>query len=204
MDISRFRQKFEHHVPTLLGCRGEYAVLVPLVETDAGLSLLYEVRAESLRHHAAEVCFPGGRMEPGETAIQCALRETKEELGIAAQHIEILGQPDFLYLRSDGLMHPVLAYVDAAGVQSMRCNLQEVQTTFTVPLAWLAAHPPKRYTYELKPMVAGDFPYHLVQTPPDYRWSAGRMEVPVYEGLPYPLWGLTGRITAHLVETMQK
>ena len=113
MDMTVFREKFKDHIPTLQGIRGEFAVLVPLVEGPEGPSLLYEVRAADLRHHAAEVCFPGGRMEPGETPEQCALRETWEELGIEARHIELLGRLDFLHLRSEGLMHPVLALLDS-------------------------------------------------------------------------------------------
>ena len=204
MEISRFRDRFKDHVPTLQDCRGEYAVLVPLVEGPEGLSLLYEVRDPALRHHAAEVCFPGGRMEPGEDAVQCALRETQEELGIGPEHIEVLGRLDFLYLRSEGLMHPVLAKVDSAALEQMRYGRGEVEETFLVALSWLRAHPPSIYTYELKPMVGDDFPYELVKTQPGYRWSAGRMEVPVYEGLPHPLWGLTGRITEHLLRCMEK
>ena len=202
MDIARFREKFKDHKPALQDCRGEFAVLVPLVDGPDGLSLLYEVRSGALRHHASEVCFPGGRMEDGEDAVQCALRETQEELGINAEHIEILGKLDYLHLRSETLMHPVLAKLDHTALQTLRCNPEEVQTTFLVPITWLQDHPPKIYTYELKPMIGDDFPYELVQTPPAYRWSAGRMEVPVYEGLPYPLWGLTGRITEHLMRCM--
>lgn len=204
MDIFSFRKKFTHHVPTLQDCRGEYAVLVPLVDGPEGLSLLYEVRSAKLRHHAAEVCFPGGRMEPGEDAIQCALRETQEELGIRPEHVEFLGRLDFLYLRSDGLMHPVLAKLDSAALKTMRLCPDEVQDTFLVPLTWLQSHPPRIYNYELQPSVRDDFPYELVQSPPDYRWSPGRMDVPVYEGLPYPLWGLTGRITEHLIRCMEQ
>lgn len=204
MDLSRFRAQYAQHKPTLQDCRGEYAVLVPLVEGPGGLSLLYEVRASQLRHHAAEVCFPGGRMEPGEDAVQCALRETQEELGIAPESIEVIGQLDFLHLRSDGLMHPVLAHLDATALEHMHCCPDEVQDTFLVPLAWLKSNPPRIYTYELKPMVGDDFPYGLVQAPPAYRWTSGHMEVPVYEGLPYPLWGLTGRITEHLIRCMNK
>ena len=53
-------------------------------------------------------------------------------------------------------------------------------------------------------MVDKDFPYEDVGSAPAYRWKAGRMEVPVYTGLPHPLWGLTGRITHHLLESIRE
>lgn len=128
-------------------------------------------------------------MEAGETPRQCALRETFEELGLPAEAIEIFGDLDFLYLRSEGLMYPVLGRVDPAAV--LRPSPDEVQDTFTAPLSWLAAHPPAIYRYPLRPEIGPDFPYDRVGASAGYPWQAGCMEVPVYEGLPHPLWGLT-------------
>ena len=79
-------------------------------------------------------------------------------------------------------------------------NPAEVRQTFLVSLDWLAAHPPEVYRYPLLPVGAEQFPYAQVQAPPDYRWTPGQAEVPVYDGLPYPLWGLTARITRHVVQ----
>lgn len=202
MNIQDFRDRFQEHMPTLQDAKGLFAVLVPLIEKEDGLYLLYEVRSAGLRHHTSEVCFPGGRMEKGETPVDCALRETYEELGIPSDDVEILGQLDFIYLRSEGLMYPVLARLKKNALSSLELNKDEVADTFLVPLRYLQEHPPTRYRYELHPQVDDTFPYDEVQTPPQYTWIPGQMEVPVYHGLPYPLWGLTARITDWLIRSV--
>ena len=202
MTIADFRHQYENHHPTLQDARHNYAVLVPLVETGHGLCLLYEVRSAAVPQ-PGEVCFPGGRMEGAESPVDAALRETREELGIAPEDITVLGQLDFLYLRSDRLMYPVLASVRPEAVARMELSAAEVADTFLLPLQWLQEHPPVVYRYPLKPVVDDDFPYRTVQVPAGYRWTDGRMEVPVYRGLPHTLWGLSARITKHLVENMK-
>ena len=199
-DLEHLRRRYADHVPGLLGARHSYAVLCPLVERPDGLHLLFEVRSAALHRQPGEVCFPGGRMEAGETPEQCALRETWEELGIPPEDIRLLGRADFLHLRSEALMHPVLGQVAPAALERLRLNPAEVRQTFLVSLDWLAAHPPEVYRYPLLPVGAEQFPYARVQAPPDYRWTPGQAEVPVYDGLPYPLWGLTARITRHVVQ----
>ena len=201
-ELERLRRYYGGHTPGLLGKRHEYAVLCPLVEQTDGLHLLFEVRSAAVRQ-AGETCFPGGRMEPGETPTDCALRETREELGIAPADIDVIGLLDFLYLRSDALMHPVLASVAPSALTQMRPSPGEVADTFLVPVQWLAEHPPTLYRYPLRPMIDGDFPYDSVRVATPYPWGDGRMEVPVYEGLPYPLWGLTARITYYLLKNVQ-
>ena len=66
-DLEHLRRRYADHVPGLLGARHSYAVLCPLVERPDGLHLLFEVRSAALHRQPGEVCFPGGRMEAGET-----------------------------------------------------------------------------------------------------------------------------------------
>ena len=112
MDLSAFEARWTGHVPKPMGNGGSFAVLVPLVRQKTGLSLLFEVRASSLHQQPGEVCFPGGRMEAGETPVQCALRETEEELGLSPEQVRVIGPMDFLVHQSGFLLYTVLAEVN--------------------------------------------------------------------------------------------
>lgn len=71
--------------------RPRYAVAVPVVFAPEGPELLIEVRAEGISQ-AGDPCFPGGKIEPGESPDQAAARELAEELGIAVDPADLLGQ----------------------------------------------------------------------------------------------------------------
>ena len=200
MELNQFRKKFSGHTPTLLNHRGCSAVLVPLVEQDGELCLLYEVRSASVSQ-PGEVCFPGGRMEAGETAIQCALRETDEELGITESDIEIIGELDFLYIRGDRLLYPVLAKLNPSALAQMAPVPNEVSDTFLVPLSWLQNNPPTFYRHRQEADMP-EFPYADAGIRPDYRWARHFAEIPIYHGLPHILWGMTARITYYLLQDL--
>ena len=113
-DWEELRRRFAGHAPGLLDARNEYAVLIPLVERHGETCLLFEVRAAGIRQ-GGEVCFPGGRAEPGESDTACALRETREELAIPPSEIAVLGRTDFISNQRGFLLRPVLGLVSAAG-----------------------------------------------------------------------------------------
>lgn len=200
MTISDFEEKLEGHVPTLQGSKGSYAVLVPLVERGGELSLLYEVRSAKLKRQPGEVCFPGGRMEPGESPVECALRETWEELGIPQEKIRVIAPLDYVYHRAGFLLYPILGQLEEGVLDRLTPNPAEVAQTFLAPVDFLQSHPPKVYSYSTVPQVGSDFPYARIGFPHGYRWLAGVEEVPVYENEGPAIWGITGRITRGLME----
>lgn len=202
MTLEQVRARWAGHYPQVQDVKQEYAVLVPLVEGPQGLSLLFEVRAETLSHQPGEVCFPGGKVEAGETPQDCALRETWEELAMPPAEVEIIAPLDLLVQQGKFVMHPFLGSVSPAGVAAMVPSPAEVKNTFLVPLDWLKAHPPQVYSYELKPQVGEDFPYDRIGFPQGYRWRSGEVSVPVYPWPEGTIWGLTGRIVRHLMEEM--
>lgn len=204
MEWSRLQQNLQARIPGLMDATGKYAVLVPLVEGEEGPALLYEVRAGSLRRQPGEVCFPGGKIEGSESPEACALRETWEELGISRENIQILGRLDFIAHRANFILYPVLARVDREAADRMTLNPAEVGETFQIPLRYLMAHPPLEYSYTLMPSTDDHFPYELIGIPRDYQWQPGGENVPVYPWEGHAVWGLTGRITRHLVQLLQE
>ncbi|MDD3346157.1 CoA pyrophosphatase [Oscillibacter sp.] len=198
-ELELLRRRFDGHVPGLLGARDSYAVLCPLLERPDGLHLLFEVRAAHLRQ-GGEVCFPGGKMEAGETASVCALRETQEELSIPPSTVRLLGTPDFICNQKGFLLQPVLGLVSPAGLTAMRPSPAEVAEVFTVPLSFFRETAPALYGYELSPQVPENFPYESVGIPRSYPWSHGHVEVPVWHYEGHVIWGMTARIARAVAE----
>jgi len=111
-------------------------VLVPIVDHPAGTTVLLTQRTFNLRDHSGQVAFPGGRIEPGDASpTAAALREAREEVGLAASAIEVIGQlPE--YLTGTGFrVTPVVGLVTPGFV--VRPDPGEVALVFEVPLAFL-------------------------------------------------------------------
>ena len=109
------------------------AILLPVVEVAGRDNLLFEVRSQRLEMQPGEVCFPGGRIEPGETPEEAAVREIWEELHVERQQIEILGPLDRM-VHFTGTVYPLLGRMEALALPNLKLNEDEVEEVFTVPL----------------------------------------------------------------------
>jgi 8-oxo-dGTP pyrophosphatase MutT (NUDIX family) len=121
---------------TLPARRTPAAVLVPLVERAEGLTVLLTQRADTLKDHAGQISFPGGRIDPEDAdAWAAALREAHEEIGLVKELVEFAGYlPDHVVVTGFRVT-PCVGFVRPE--YQLRIAAAEVHDAFEVPLDFI-------------------------------------------------------------------
>jgi len=112
------------------------SVLLTLLERPGGLTVLFTERAAHLKDHAGQISFPGGRIDERETAVDAALREAHEEIGLEPAAVEVLGALDDLLTGTGFLITPVVGYVASREFVAAP-DPTEVASVFEVPLDFI-------------------------------------------------------------------
>lgn len=148
------------------------AVLIPLVPSDDGWSVLFSRRSINLAAHSGQIAFPGGGVEEGELLEAAAVREAHEEVGIASERVEVIGRLDDLVTHSGFLVAPFAGIVDQRIDYVLQAS--EVDEVFEVPIEALLTpqQPEVRYV----------------------QFGSKRYPAYFYRYERYEVWGLTGRI----------
>jgi 8-oxo-dGTP pyrophosphatase MutT (NUDIX family) len=159
------------------------AVLVPFIDRADGLTVLLTQRSDHLARHAAQISFPGGRLEDSDADVaSAALREAREEIGLDPASVEVFGYlPDHLVI-SGFRVTPVLALVSPP--VELRLNPDEVSAAFEVP----AAHVFDRRNHKARLRRVGDQDMLLYDIP----WQDRH------------IWGATAGMLLTLVRMVQE
>ncbi len=158
------------------------AVLMPIIEKEDGLHILYTRRTETLSEHKGQVSFPGGAWEPGDMdLIATALRETWEEIGVPPERIAVLGCLPSRLLVTGYMVTPIIANIKSP--YSFRLMKEEVASIFSIPILWLA-----------------DVANHTLR---DFEYNNAIHKVIYFERFSDEvLWGATARMTIELLELL--
>lgn len=159
---------------------GTSAVLVPVhMAPDGTLALVYTKRAETMRRHAGELSFPGGRVDADDAhPLAAALREAEEEIGLAPADVEVLGHLTDMTTHYGVLVAAYVGVLKGAPPHEPRSK-EEVAEVLTVPVAMLL----EGERYESRAHVEM----------PDRRVHYWQLPSAV-------LWGITGELTARFLQ----
>ena len=125
-----------HRLPGREGRATPAAVLIPIVNRPAGLTLMLTQRSDSLPDHPGQISFPGGRQEAtDQSPAHTALRECKEEIGLEQTHVEILGQVGRYETVTGYAVTPVVGWIEPPF--GLRADPVEVAKIFEVPLSFV-------------------------------------------------------------------
>ena len=145
------------------------AVLIPVVQRKEGFTLLFTRRTEHLHDHAGQISFPGGRAESGDmSAAHTALRETEEEIGLAAESVEVLGTLHEYVTVTGYRVTPVVGLVTPPF--ELKLDEFEVAEVFEMPFRFLldsGNHQRNSVLYEGRERHYYAFPYRQY-----YIWGA--------------------------------
>lgn len=198
-----FRKAFAGREHGIQGTKGRFAVLVPVVDIGNEAHILYELRSHHIDRQPGEVCFPGGEIEPCETALQAALRETWEETGIPVQDIEVVAELDTLHPPSNIVIYPFLAVLEKRTIENLKLSKCEVEECFTVPVSFLEQEP-YVYKYSIQQSLGDDFRYDKIGLKEKkYNWRPMEQEIISWEYQGKYIWGLTALITKRTLDILK-
>jgi len=203
LNIENIKAKIQNRIPGPTRIQHYFSVLIPLVEIDGEIHLIYELRSKNLNTQPGEVSFPGGRIERGEEFSQAAVRECSEELLIPETKIELLGETDYLITPFNFIIYAFVGKINVNSIEEIGVNNYEVEEIFTVPLKFFLNHQVEKYAAVLKSEFDQDFPYHLLPQGEKYNPRQGDYQIYFYRYQGRVIWGITAEITKSFIDILK-
>lgn len=204
LQIDTIEKFLKNRIPHPQGIRIQNSVMILLLKNNDIFHILYTQRALNLSRQPGDICFPGGKKEGNETPLETALRETEEELNIPKNKIHVLGQTDYIITNYGSIIYPFVGYIENLQIETIAFNKEEVEKVFSVPLSFFGKTSPKTHYIYFRPDIPEDFPYELIMGGKNYPFSAPKIMELFYEYDRNIIWGLTARITQHVLKLMEQ
>ncbi|WP_033543735.1 NUDIX hydrolase [Planococcus sp. CAU13] len=204
MDPKSLVARVKDRVPEVMDNRvfSKFAILLPLIEKDGEIHILFEVRSHLLRNQPGDICFPGGRIDKqDESEEEAAIRETTEELGIRHEQISDVFPLDYIVSPFGMIVYSFAGIIDADAEFSP--NPPEVDSIFTVPLSFFLENEPKVYRINFDIQPEESFPYDLIAGGENYNWRTRQVDELFYTYEGKVIWGLTAKILTHFMEIIR-
>ena len=122
MDILKIKNALKNSKVKPIDDDIKYSVLVPLIEINNELNLIYEVRSKSIKRQPGEISFPGGKIEDEESPLKAAVRETWEEIGVEEKYIEIITELDYATSKAGSFVFTFLGYINNIDYGELRIS----------------------------------------------------------------------------------
>lgn len=192
MDIEEIKNKLKDRKVNISGheTMKKYSLLIPLVNINNELNIIFEIRSNTLKTQPGDVCFPGGKIEENELPYEAALRETKEEIGLKS--IDIVCELDTVVKFESTIIYPFLGEVK--NIHELEINKDEVDHVFSVPVKEILNIKPLKTKSRLVAIREKDFPYDLIQNGENYKFREGISITLFYKYNDYVIWGITAEI----------
>lgn len=192
---------FRDRVPEAIGKFRKSAVMIIVVNEGGVDKLVLEKRALTLAKQPGDICLPGGGIDPGETPRDAAVRETREELGLTEDEIDVIGPMDFFISPYGQIMYP---FVARTKVTEFFYSPFEVDSVLKVPLDFFIETEPMRYDMDVSPEIGDDFPYDLIQNGRQYKFSKGVSTQYFYKYQGHVIWGFTARVVKSFIDIIRE
>ncbi len=201
--MHRIKQIIQHREQGVLTHKKlpRYAVLIPLVEMEGEMHVLFQERALHLKRQPGEICFPGGRIEQSDRNEQAAaIRETCEELGLTPEDVTCFGPLDYL-VEPHRLIYPFVGQIKRP--DRMKPSADEVSRLFYAPLNELKTFVPEIHYVDMLIRPREGFPYDAMPDDRGPMWKRGEHAVYFYKFDSFTVWGLTAVILHHFLELIR-
>ncbi|KGM45240.1 CoA pyrophosphatase [Neobacillus niacini] len=205
MNFETVQSKLKNHTPNILGSGkfSKYSIMVPLIQKEDGIHVLFEVRSLQLRRQPGEICFPGGRIDPEDIDEKnAAIRETIEELGINRENLSEVYPLDFMISPFGMMIYPFAAIIKEP--EKIQPNAAEVGEIFTVPLTYFIENDPDIYHINFKVEPEENFPFDLIVGGENYNWRTRAIDEYFYLYEEKAIWGLTAKILSHFIDILNQ